>query len=118
RQDLVLTPEQLAQYDGTDPAKPIYLAVGGAVYDVTEGRRFYGPGGAYAFFAGRDATRAYITGCFATHLTHDVRGLDADEVAQGLKQWQDFYGSHARYLRVGRVVLPPIAPDAPVPEPC
>lgn len=36
----------------------IYLAILGRVYDVTSGRRFYGAGGAYNTFAGRDATPA------------------------------------------------------------
>lgn len=36
----------------------------------------YGPGGSYSFFAGRDATRAFITGCFDTDLTPDLRGAE------------------------------------------
>lgn len=63
-------------YNGRDPNKPIYVAILGDVYDVTEGRRIYGPGGYYSFFSGRDASRAYVTGCFKTHLTHDVRDFD------------------------------------------
>jgi hypothetical protein len=46
------------------------------VYDVSANRRVYGPGGGYGFFAGKDAARAFVTGCFKTDLTHDVRGLD------------------------------------------
>jgi hypothetical protein len=30
----------------------IYLAILGRVYDVTEGKAHYGPGGGYEFFAG------------------------------------------------------------------
>ena len=30
--------------------------------------------------AGRDAARAFGTGCFATHQTHDLRGLDEQEM--------------------------------------
>jgi hypothetical protein len=46
----------------------------------------YGPRGSYSFFAGRDASRAYVTGCFETHLTHDVRGLTIQE----LQVWAPF----------------------------
>lgn len=33
--------------------------------------------------AGRDAARAFTTGCFETHLTHDLRGLSAQELEVG-----------------------------------
>ena len=45
----------LKQYNGKNDA-PIFLAVRGFVFDVTEGRDFYGPGGAYEVLAGRDAS--------------------------------------------------------------
>ncbi|KAL1634626.1 hypothetical protein SLS58_010621 [Diplodia intermedia] len=66
----------LSAYDGSDPSKPIYLALNGTIYDVTPGRHFYGPGGGYHFFAGRDAARAFVTGCFDTDLTPDLRGAE------------------------------------------
>ncbi|KAG8629763.1 hypothetical protein KVT40_001382 [Elsinoe batatas] len=73
---LRLTDAELAAYDGTDPTKPIYLALNGTIYDVTVGRSYYGPGGMYGFFSGKDASRAFITGCFDTDLTPDTRGIE------------------------------------------
>lgn len=53
-----LTLDQLKQYDGTNPSNPIYIGVKGRIFDVTTGKSFYGPGGSYAMFAGKDASRA------------------------------------------------------------
>lgn len=36
----------------------------------------YGPGGSYNFFTGRDATRAFVTGCFQEDLTPDLDGAE------------------------------------------
>jgi membrane-associated progesterone receptor component len=38
------TVEELRKYDGTGPDGRILVAVNGKVFDVTKGRRFYGPG--------------------------------------------------------------------------
>jgi predicted heme/steroid binding protein len=71
-----LTDAELAQYDGTDPTKPIYLALNGTIYDVSSNPDTYGPGGSYHFFAGRDAARAFLTGCFQEDQTPDLRGVE------------------------------------------
>ncbi|TPX34491.1 hypothetical protein SmJEL517_g02804 [Synchytrium microbalum] len=113
----VFKPEELKLYDGSDPTKPIYLAIVGKVYDVSAGRRHYGPDGSYAFFAGRDAGRAYVTGCFQTHLTHDMRGL-SEEQLKSLDTWQNFYRDHKEYFYVGEIDYPPIDPNSPIPPPC
>jgi len=47
---------------GKDDDGPVWLAVLGHVFDATKGRRHYGPGGPYEALAGRDATRAFVTG--------------------------------------------------------
>lgn len=89
---VILTPDQLSLYNGTDPNLPIYLAINGTVFDVSANPRIYGPGGMYGFFAGKDAARAFVTGCFQEDLTSDLSGveemfipLDDDEDEEGKK---------------------------------
>ena len=77
-----LTDAELLAYDGSDPAKPIYLALNGTIYDVSAGRRIYGPGGSYNVFAGKDAARGFVTGCFAEDATPDLRGVEWTYVPQ------------------------------------
>ncbi|KAM0330733.1 hypothetical protein ACHAQA_003685 [Verticillium albo-atrum] len=82
-----LTPTELLAYDGSTPDTPIYLAINHTIYDVSSNTRTYGPGGSYSAFAGHDASRAFVTGCFAEDRVPDMRGvetmflpLDDDEV--------------------------------------
>ncbi|TNY22670.1 heme/steroid binding domain protein, partial [Rhodotorula diobovata] len=92
---LVLSEAQLALHDGSQPDKyPLYLAVDGDVYDISDGgMRNYGPGKPYSVFAGRDAIRAFATGCFESHLTHDLRGLTRAQL-DTVKHWKRFYANH------------------------
>ncbi|KAK6346409.1 hypothetical protein TWF730_010735 [Orbilia blumenaviensis] len=107
----------LALYNGTDPELPIYLSINGTIYDVTEGRSKYGPGGGYSFFAGRDASRAYITGDFKNDLTWDVSGIDEERVQQGLGHWVKFFANHDIYTFVGYLVRDPTKAKVEAPEP-
>lgn len=64
----------LQKYNG-EKGQPVYLAVKTKVYDVTSGRNFYGPGGPYENFAGRDATRGLACQSFDDEmLTKDLEG--------------------------------------------
>ena len=88
---------------------PVYLSVRGKVFDVTPGRNFYGPGGPYANFAGRDATRGLACGSFDEDmLTKDLLGeLDdlkglGDEEMEALRGWEERF--EEKYLVVGRLV--------------
>ncbi|KAI9262172.1 cytochrome b5-like heme/steroid binding domain-containing protein, partial [Phascolomyces articulosus] len=117
RKELVFSEEQLRRYDGSNPNLPIYLAVDGDVFDVSDGAGWYGRGGSYNHFAGKDAARAYVTGCFKDHLTHDLRGL-SDGQLKGVEGWKKFYQNHRTYYKIGRVLHAPIDPNTPIPPPC
>jgi predicted heme/steroid binding protein len=116
-QDTLFTDTHLAEFDGTRQNKPVYIGIDGIVYDVSTNRATYGPGGSYHMMAGRDAARAYVTGCFKDHLTHDLRGLTDKQLAS-LEGWKKFYVDHKHYRRVGRVIHRPIDPSSPIPPPC
>ncbi|XP_068666833.1 membrane-associated progesterone-binding protein 4 [Aristolochia californica] len=85
------TAEELSMYNGTDDRLPILLGILGSVFDVTKGRTHYGPGGGYNHFAGRDASRAFISGNFTGDgLIDSLQGLSTTEV-KGVVDWRDFY---------------------------
>jgi predicted heme/steroid binding protein len=56
-------PHELSAFDGKKN-KRILMGIRGRVYDVTAGAHFYGPGGPYGNFAGRDASRGLSKGSF------------------------------------------------------
>jgi predicted heme/steroid binding protein len=51
------TYEELAQFDGKNPDLPIYVALTGVIYDVSESRDLYKEGKGYHIFAGKDASQ-------------------------------------------------------------
>ncbi|KAI8871897.1 cytochrome b5 [Ramicandelaber brevisporus] len=116
---ITLTPSQLAAFDGANPTKPIYIAVDGDIFDVSEGFMHYAEGGPYSMFAGKDVARAFATGCLRDpeHLTHDTRGLNEDQL-KSLEGWKEFYSNHGTYWKVGKVIHPEIKADQPIPKDC
>ncbi|OBA23404.1 cytochrome b5 [Metschnikowia bicuspidata var. bicuspidata NRRL YB-4993] len=114
---VTLTPQELRLRDGTDTSLPIYIGIGGRVYDVTASRHIYGPKGPYAFFSGRDAARAFVTGCFQKEdeFTHDIRGLDPEEARADIQSWQDYFERSSKYWYVGTVIHEPLTGDPPAP---
>ncbi|XP_055357943.1 neuferricin-like isoform X2 [Paramacrobiotus metropolitanus] len=96
----IYTKEELARHSGDDPSKPILLAYMGKVYDVTKGKRHYGPGGSYSFFAGKDATRSFLTGDFKNDLTDNLDDLP-DSLFGQIETWADTYSKSADYKEVG-----------------
>ena len=111
------TPPTLFPYNGLNDM-PVYLAVRGRIFDVTSGRNFYGPGGPYANFAGRDASRGLACGSFDEDmLTKDLDGpldtlqdLDAEQM-EAMRGWEERF--EEKYLVVGKLV-PVGSPEADV----
>ncbi|KAL7183832.1 hypothetical protein ACSBR2_026082 [Camellia fascicularis] len=96
-----VTEEELKVYDGSDTKKPLLMAIKGQIYDVTQSRMFYGPGGPYALFAGKDASRALAKMSFEEQdLTGDISGLGPFEL-DALQDWE--YKFMTKYVKVGSV---------------
>ncbi|RCV42248.1 hypothetical protein SETIT_9G201400v2 [Setaria italica] len=96
-----ITEEELKQYDGSDPEKPLLMAIKGQIYDVSQSRMFYGPGGAYALFAGKDASRALAKMSFEQQdLNGDISDLTPMEFSS-LNDWE--YKFTSKYVKVGTV---------------
>lgn len=99
------TVQELKPYDGTGPDGRVLVAVMGNVYDVTKGKKFYGPGGNYAAFGGRDATRGLAT--FSVSATNDeyddLSDLDTMEM-DSVREWEAQFKE--KYYLVGRLLKP------------
>ncbi|CAK9437157.1 uncharacterized protein LODBEIA_P15580 [Lodderomyces beijingensis] len=98
------TPKTLAKYNGRDSDR-IFISVKNRVYDVTQGAAFYGPGGPYENFAGRDASRGLALNSFdpavLTPLDQpidDLKNLSKIEL-ESLESWDEHFEN--RYKIVG-----------------
>ncbi|OXU27563.1 hypothetical protein TSAR_000006 [Trichomalopsis sarcophagae] len=103
------TVEELKEYNGTQADGRILVAVNGNVYDVTKGARFYGPGGPYAAFGGRDASRGLATFSVVPGKDDydDLSDLNTDEM-NSVKEWEEQFKE--RYDYVGKLLKPGEAP--------
>lgn len=98
----VVTKQELANH-GPNADNP-WVAVLGQIYDVTTGKRHYGDGGSYNFFAGKDGSRAYSTGQFDdAGLTDDVMGMNAQQIGE-IYHWINIFSK--KYSYVGRLEGP------------
>nr|XP_057943154.1 neuferricin [Doryrhamphus excisus] len=97
----LLSGQELSLYDGKKGSEGVYLAILGQVFDVNNGLKHYGPGGAYHFMAGKDSSLAFITGDFTEDgLTDDVSSLSPLQIV-ALFDWLAFY--QRTYRTVGLV---------------
>lgn len=100
-----LTPAELAQFDGTDASRPIYLAIGGEIFDVSAAPEHYKKDGGYGGFSGRDATKAFFDLCFSDEClkTAHCTNLLAPNELRELDTWISFYRKEPKYPFVGYV---------------
>lgn len=101
----LVTREELESKTGENDTQ-IWLSVLGEVFDVTDGKSFYGKGMSYSGLAGTDCTLCYVSGIF----TAEEAAKDTDEITDtmipGVLEWLGFYGTHSSYKFVGYLVDP------------
>ncbi|CAK1551586.1 unnamed protein product [Leptosia nina] len=100
-----MTVAELRQYDGTQPDGRVLVAVNGWIFDATRGRRFYGPGGPYAVFGGKDASRGLATFSVTSSDKEydDLSDLNSMEM-ESVKEWEAQF--REKYDLVGRLLKP------------
>ncbi|PRP73412.1 progesterone binding protein [Planoprotostelium fungivorum] len=99
------TLEELAQFNGSDASKPIYVAIKGTVFDVSSKPEMYGPGKSYNVFAGKDGSRGLgKSSTKPEDAIADTTGMTASEL-KVLDDWFAFF--EKRYQIVGHVVNGP-----------
>ncbi|GJQ11432.1 hypothetical protein GpartN1_g3223.t1 [Galdieria partita] len=108
----LFTLEELRSYNGEN-GKPIYIAVQGpfdetpSVFDVSRGRDFYGPGGPYHVFAGKNASRGLAK---TSTDPDDVEGPLEDlseSQKDALSQW--YLRFMEKYENIGHLKLEEVA---------
>ncbi|XP_067002028.1 neuferricin isoform X2 [Anabrus simplex] len=91
----IFTADELKIY--TREETGLYLAILGRVYDVSEGKEFYGQKGHYRHFTGRDGSRAFVTGDFTeSGLTDHVLDLPSEDLLS-ITSWVERYNQRYKY---------------------
>jgi membrane-associated progesterone receptor component len=105
------TTKQLAYFDGTkdeksDEDKPVYLSVNGIVFDVSNGRDFYGPEGPYEKFAGKECGVALAKMSFDEQHLGDLKGCNDLSFGEKneLEGWIEKFTYYRNYPIKGRMV--------------
>ncbi|XP_065663562.1 neuferricin [Hydra vulgaris] len=89
--------EELSKFRG-DVGEDLYISILGKVFDVSKGYKHYGKGGAYNFFTGKDASRAFVTGDFSdSGLVENIDNLNPDDYL-GLLNWLELYEKEYKYV--------------------
>lgn len=105
RTERIFSAADLARFNGESVDLPIYLSLGGRVFDVSSAKRHYRRGETYNCLTGRDATCAFVSGDLSEQGL--ARGTPAagDELSakqiEDLEHWVGFFGKS--YPEVGRL---------------
>jgi len=111
------TVKQLAYFDGKKDKdgedKPVYLALDGTVFDVSGGRKFYGPDGPYEVFAGHECGVSLAKMSFDSEHLNDFDGVQ--DLRHGekieLENWVEKFTYYRSYPIMGSVI-----PDDKIPK--
>lgn len=104
------TPRELSKFNGFDNEN-IFIGVRGKIYNVSKGRRFYGPSGPYSNFAGHDASRGLALNSFELDVvrnwTDPIDPLDdlKESEIQALDGWEKMFSD--KYTHVGNLISDP-----------
>lgn len=105
------TQSQLTYFDGKNDEKsgeqkPVYLSVHGIVFDVSDGRNFYGPDGPYEAFAGHECGVALAKMSFDKEHLDDLDGCDKLNHGEKteLEGWIEKFQYYRNYPVKGRLV--------------
>ncbi|XP_071846712.1 membrane-associated progesterone receptor component 1-like [Apostichopus japonicus] len=108
RRDFTL--QDLKKYNGVDDER-ILIAVNGQVFDVTRGKKFYGPDGPYGIFGGHDASRALATFSLDKDSLpeefDDLTNLNPEQM-ESVREWQMQF--REKYDYIGKLLKPGEAP--------
>ena len=97
------TMDEIALFDGKGTEEePILTVIDGLVYNLIKGREFYGEGGPYNPFAGRDCTRLLAKNQVSDK-TDTRLALDEKELEQ-LEKWKEFFNN--KYGSIGKITGP------------
>ena len=95
------TADELRGYDGSDKTRPVLLAIEGRVFDVTHGRSFYGKGGPYEVFAGRECAVALARMSFDEADVHGDTSVLEPHEREKLTDWLETF--EGKYRELGKL---------------
>jgi len=95
------TAAEVAQFDGKGPDnEPILTIIDGLVYDLQKGREFYGEGGPYHPFVGRDCSRLLAKNQVSDKTDTGLPLTDVEK--EQLEKWKEFFNN--KYGSIGKLM--------------